>query len=47
MEVLTPRIIEIFYTKHADARKALEEWYTKTEEADWRCFADIKRTFNS
>ncbi|KAA6311039.1 hypothetical protein EZS27_037761, partial [termite gut metagenome] len=30
MEVLTPRIIEIFYTKHADARKALEEWYTKT-----------------
>jgi mRNA interferase HigB len=47
MRVLTPTAIESFCAKHADARKAMEEWHAKTKAADWRCFADIKRTFNS
>ena len=37
----------MFYDKHADAKAALEEWYQKTQKADWESFADIKKTFNS
>ena len=40
------KIIE-YYTEHADSRVALEEWFTKTKKAQWTCFDDIKRTFNS
>ena len=36
-----------FYKKHQDAETALEEWYEKTENADWNNFAQIKQTFNS
>ena len=36
-----------YYTEHADAKTALEEWYTKTKNASWTCFSDIKETFNS
>ncbi len=37
----------VLYEKHADAQAAIEEWYEKTKQADWSCFADIKNTFNS
>ena len=40
------KIIE-YYTEYADSRVALEEWFTKTKKAQWKCFDDIKRTFNS
>ncbi len=47
MRVIAHRTLVMFYTDHADAKTALEEWYTKTKEADWETFADIKKTFNS
>ena len=37
----------MFYTKHADAKTAIEEWFHNTEKANWDSFADIKKTFNS
>ncbi|WP_321517154.1 type II toxin-antitoxin system HigB family toxin [uncultured Bacteroides sp.] len=37
----------IFYKKHADAEIALEEWFDKTNRADWLCAADVKETFSS
>ena len=40
------KIIE-YYTKHTTAETALEEWYQKTKKAEWTCFADMKKTFNS
>ena len=40
------KIIE-YYTTHASAETALEEWYQKTRKAEWSCFADMKKTFNS
>lgn len=40
------KIIE-YYTEHASAEVALEEWYQKTKKAEWTCFADMKKTFNS
>jgi Uncharacterized protein conserved in bacteria len=36
-----------YYEKHQAAKGALEEWYAKTKQAEWNCFADIKKTFNS
>lgn len=32
---------------HADAEIPLRDWYKKTENSDWTCLADIKKTFNS
>ena len=40
------KIIE-YYSSHKEAEAALEEWYHKTKMAEWNCFADIKKTFNS
>jgi mRNA interferase HigB len=36
-----------FAKKHADAAPALEAWYKKTCEAQWRSLIDIKNMFNS
>jgi len=36
-----------YYTKNPQSKAALEDWYEKTKEAEWKCFADIKQTFNS
>ena len=47
MRVITRTTLITFYEKDADARSALEEWYEKTKNADWTCFADVKKTFNS
>lgn len=47
MRIIAHRTLVIFYRKHNDARTALEEWYTKCSGADWDCFADMKRDFNS
>ena len=40
------KIIE-YYTSHPDAKTALEEWYQKVKKAEWTCFADIKKMFNT
>jgi len=47
MRIIAKKTLITFYTKHADAETALEEWHTKTNKAEWTCFADIKNTFNS
>lgn len=47
MRIIAHRTLVIFYRKHADAETALEEWFDKTNKADWTCSADIKETFNT
>lgn len=47
MRIIAHRTLVLFYTKHADAKIALEEWYQKTEAAEWDSFAAMKKTFNS
>jgi mRNA interferase HigB len=32
---------------HPDAKLAMDEWYNKTEQSNWNCYADVKQTFNS
>ena len=47
MRVIARSTLVNFYTEHPGAKTALEDWYVKTKEAEWTCFADIKQTFNS
>ncbi|GAB1360665.1 type II toxin-antitoxin system HigB family toxin [Porphyromonadaceae bacterium] len=47
MRVITFRKILEFSILNVDADVALREWYKKTQKADWSCFADIKKSFNS
>ena len=47
MRIIARKTLVMFYREHADAETALEEWYKKTGNAQWDCFADIKKDFNS
>lgn len=47
MRIIAHRTLVLFYTKHADAETALEEWFQKTSRTEWNSFADIRKTFNS
>ena len=47
MRVVAKKTLVQFYTTHAGAKTALEDWYEKTENAEWEDFSQIKKTFNS
>ena len=47
MRIIAKSTLVVYYTKNPQAKTALEDWYHKTKEATWTCFADIKQTFNS
>ena len=45
MRIVSKKTINQYVVDNPQATKALDEWYQKTKEADWKCFADIRRTF--
>ena len=47
MRIITKSTLVEYYEKYPESKTALEEWYRKTQQAKWACFADIKNTFNS
>ena len=47
MRIIAYKHIEMFATSHTDAKVALDYWYSKTEKAEWTCFADVKKLFNA
>jgi mRNA interferase HigB len=47
MRIIARRAIISFYERHADSETALEDWFNKTKNAQWTCFADMRKTFNS
>ena len=47
MRVIAKKTLVLFYTKHEDAETALEDWYEKTENSNWKNFAQLKQTFNA
>ena len=47
MRIIAKKTLVEFYTKHRDAQTALEEWYEKTENAEWEYFAQVKRAFKT
>jgi mRNA interferase HigB len=47
MRIVTYRRIAEFCSVHKDAETALEDWYQKTENSEWKNFSEIKQTFGS
>ena len=47
MRIIAKSTLVAYYSKNAQSKAALEDWYEKTKAAEWKCFADIKQTFNS
>lgn len=47
MRVIAKSKITEYCINNKEAEIALEEWYQKTKKAEWTCFADMKKTFNS
>lgn len=47
MRIFVYRTLVEYYTKHPDAKSALEDWYDRARDAQWDNFAAIKHTFHS
>lgn len=47
MRIVAKKTIVAFYTWHADAKVALEDWYEKVESAEWESFAQLRMSFAS
>jgi mRNA interferase HigB len=47
MRVIAHRTLVVFYQKYSNSKTAIEDWYKKVSYADWNCFAEIKKDFNS
>lgn len=47
MRIVAKKTIVAFYTWHADAKVAWEDWYEKVESAEWENFAQLRMSFAS
>ena len=47
MRTVSKKKIVDFYTKHADSKIALEDWYKKVSKANWANFNELKNDFLS
>lgn len=47
MRVIARSRIIAYYQDHPETQTALEDWFTKTRKAEWKCFADVRKTFRS
>lgn len=47
MRIVAKKTIVAFYTRHADARVALEDWYEKVEAAERENYAQLRMAFSS
>lgn len=47
MRIVAKKTIVAFYTWHADAKVALEDWYEKVESAEWENIAQLRMSFAS
>lgn len=47
MRIVSKKMLVDYYETYPQAKNALAEWYEKTKEANWKSFADVKKTFKS
>ncbi|MBQ8336626.1 MAG: type II toxin-antitoxin system HigB family toxin [Bacteroidaceae bacterium] len=47
MRIFTEQALKEYAEKHPDSKTALQEWVAVVKRCEWRCFADVKATFNS
>lgn len=47
MHVISFKILRKYSKKEPKAKAALVEWHKKAKKAEWKNFADMRKTFNS
>lgn len=47
MRIISAKTIRDYYKMNPASKSALQDWSEKVKKADWTCFADMKKTFNS
>lgn len=47
MNIVSHKRLFDFYQKYNEAEIPLEYWFKTAKKAKWKCFADIKKDFNS
>jgi mRNA interferase HigB len=47
MHVVSKKKLREFWEKHPRAQSPLEAWYQVAKQAEWRTFADVRRSFNT
>ncbi len=47
MRIFTEKALKEYSETHPEARVALQDWVTRVKNSQWKCFADIKKMFNS
>jgi mRNA interferase HigB len=47
MRIFTEQTLKEYAEKHPDTLTALQDWKQKVKKSNWKCFADVKKTFNS
>ena len=47
MRIFTEQTLKEYIERNPDSKTALQEWTAIVKRSKWRCFADIKATFNS
>jgi len=43
VKIVTFLSIKEFVGKHSDAETALQDWYKKTQNCEWKSFLDVKK----
>ena len=47
MRIFTEQKLKEYIEKEPKSRTAVQEWVSMVKKAEWKCFADVKSTFNS
>ena len=47
MRIFTEQSLKAYSEAHPEVKTALQEWATIVKKSEWKCFADVKATFNS
>lgn len=47
MNIVSHKSLIDFYQKNNEAEVPLNHWFKTAKRAKWKCFADIKKDFNS
>ena len=47
MRIFTEQKLKEYINENPKSKTAIQEWVSIVKKAEWKCFADIKKTFNS
>ena len=47
MRVISKSTLIKYYSKHANIKKPLEDWHTKSKIADWKSLNDVQKTYST